>query len=229
MPENTDQIKSKYGHFSPSDTCCWSLESLECIFVLSECTQVISTSLPYLTSNLVKQKERRTRPEVLLTKGVLKICSKFTGEHPCRSAILIKLLCNFIESALRHGCSPVNLLHTSRTPFPSSNGVRTVPRLTFPRQTLSRRTLSLRTNPRRKFPRTDTSRTDTPPTDTSRTDTSSTDISPTRHFPDDDFPDGHFPDDHFPDGHFPDQTHPWRSLPRPDKFFLFLIRLQHIS
>ena len=145
-----------------------------------------------------------------LKKAVLHMCSKFRGEHPCRSAILIKLLCNFIESALRHGCSPVNLLHISRTPFPSSNGVRTVPRLTFPRRT---------------FPRTDTSRTDTPTTDTSPTDTSSTDISPTRHFPDDDFPDGRFPDGHFPDGHFPDQTHPWRTLPRPDKFFLFLIRL----
>ena len=24
---------------------------------------------------------------------------------------------NFIEIALRHGCSPVNLLHTFRTPF----------------------------------------------------------------------------------------------------------------
>ena len=35
----------------------------------------------------------------------------------CRSAILLKLLCNFIEIALRHGCSPVNLLHISRTPF----------------------------------------------------------------------------------------------------------------
>ena len=30
---------------------------------------------------------------------------------------LIKLLCNFIEIALGHGCSPVNLLHIFRTPF----------------------------------------------------------------------------------------------------------------
>ena len=36
---------------------------------------------------------RTSRPEVFLRKGVLKICSKFTGEHPCRSAISIKLLC----------------------------------------------------------------------------------------------------------------------------------------
>ena len=54
---------------------------------------------------------------MFLGKGVLKISSKFTGEHPCRSAISIKLLCNFIETTLRHGCSPVNLPHIFRTPF----------------------------------------------------------------------------------------------------------------
>ena len=56
-------------------------------------------------------------PEVFLGKGVLKICSKLTREHPCRSAISINLLCNFIEIALWHGCSRVNLLHISRPPF----------------------------------------------------------------------------------------------------------------
>ena len=59
-----------------------------------------------------------TPSEVFLGKIVLKICSKFKGEHPCRSAILIKLLCNFIEIALQHGFSPVNLLHIFKTPFP---------------------------------------------------------------------------------------------------------------
>ena len=49
---------------------------------------------------------------VFLRKGVLKICSKFTGEQPRRSMISIKLL--------RHGCSPVNLLHIFRTPFPKN-------------------------------------------------------------------------------------------------------------
>ena len=48
---------------------------------------------------------------------VLKICSKFTGEHPCQSAISIKLQNIFNEIALRHGCSLVNLVHTFRTPF----------------------------------------------------------------------------------------------------------------
>ena len=39
-------------------------------------------------------------------------------EHPCRDVISIKLQSNFIEVALRHGCSTVNLLHVSRTAFP---------------------------------------------------------------------------------------------------------------
>ena len=60
--------------------------------------------------------------EVFLVKDVLKICSKFTGEHPCRSVILIKLQSNFFEITLRHGYSPVNLLQISihlflRTPL----------------------------------------------------------------------------------------------------------------
>ena len=58
--------------------------------------------------------------EFVPKKGVLKMCSKFTEEHPCRSLISIKLLCNFIEITLRHGCSPVNLLHFSRTLCPKN-------------------------------------------------------------------------------------------------------------
>ena len=60
---------------------------------------------------------RSSHPMVFLGKDVLKICSKFTGENTWRSAISIRLLRNFIEIALRHGCSPVNLLHIFRTPF----------------------------------------------------------------------------------------------------------------
>ena len=51
---------------------------------------------------------------MFLRKGVLKICSKFTGEHPCRSAISI------IEIPLRHGRSPVNLLHIFKTSLPKN-------------------------------------------------------------------------------------------------------------
>ena len=52
---------------------------------------------------------RSSPPEVFLRKGVLKICK----EPLCRGMISINLLCNFIEIALWHGCSPVNLLHIS--------------------------------------------------------------------------------------------------------------------
>ena len=37
--------------------------------------------------------DRSSRPEVFLEKDALKICSRFTGEHPCRSVISVKLLC----------------------------------------------------------------------------------------------------------------------------------------
>ena len=57
---------------------------------------------------------------MFLGKGVLKISSKFTEKHPCWSAISIKLLCDFIKVTLRHGYSPVNLLHIFRTVFPTS-------------------------------------------------------------------------------------------------------------
>ena len=62
-------------------------------------------------------------PEVFLGKDVLKIHSKFTGEYPCRGVISINLLCNFIQITLRHGCSPVNLLHIFKTPFPKNTFV----------------------------------------------------------------------------------------------------------
>ena len=63
---------------------------------------------------------RSNRPEVFLGKGVLKICRKFTGEHPCWSAISIKLQSSFIKITLWHGYSPVNLLYIFGTPFPKN-------------------------------------------------------------------------------------------------------------
>ena len=56
-------------------------------------------------------------PKAFLQKLVLKICSKFTGEHPCRSAISIKLQNSFIEIGIWHVCCPVNWLHIFRTSF----------------------------------------------------------------------------------------------------------------
>ena len=42
----------------------------------------------------------------------------YVAKHPYQSVVSIELLCNFIEIALWQGCSPVNLLHIFRTPFP---------------------------------------------------------------------------------------------------------------
>ena len=58
--------------------------------------------------------------EVFCWKAVLEICSKFTGEQSCQSAISIKLLWNFIEIVPQLGWSPVALLHIFRTTFPKN-------------------------------------------------------------------------------------------------------------
>ena len=54
-------------------------------------------SIIFIKHSLTVTKFRSSLPEVFLGKGVLKICSKLTGEHPCRSVISIKLLC-FVHS-----------------------------------------------------------------------------------------------------------------------------------
>ena len=58
---------------------------------------------------------RSSPPKVFLGQGVLKIYNKFTRELPCQSVISIKC-----EITLRHLCSPINLLHNFRTPFPKN-------------------------------------------------------------------------------------------------------------
>ena len=64
---------------------------------------------------LAAERCRSSHLEVFQGKVALKICSKFTGEHPCRSAISITLQSNFTKITFWHGCSPVNLLHIFRT------------------------------------------------------------------------------------------------------------------
>ena len=66
-------------------------------------------------------KARNSHSGVFLGKRVLKICSKFTGEHSCRKVISIW---NFTEFTLRQRCFLVNLLHIFRTPFPKHTSGR---------------------------------------------------------------------------------------------------------
>ena len=84
---------------SPVDTkrklnvlCTFNLCPVSTGSVLKNYIQRYENSFFLLISN-----SRSSHPEVFLIKDVLKKCSKFTGEH---------------------GCSPVNLLHIFKTPFP---------------------------------------------------------------------------------------------------------------
>ena len=64
--------------------------------------------------------DRSSPPEVFQEKDVLKICGKLTRENSCWGVISIKLLCNFIEITLWHGCPSVNLLSIFSVLFFSS-------------------------------------------------------------------------------------------------------------
>ena len=74
------------------------------------------TAIPALHSKRV----RSSPSGVFIGKAVLKLYNRFKGESTYRSAISIRLLSNFIETALRHGSSPVNLLRIFRTLFPKN-------------------------------------------------------------------------------------------------------------
>ena len=45
---------------------------------------------PFTKQKVIRSPPPPPLPELSLTKAVLKICSKFKGEHPCRSVILLK-------------------------------------------------------------------------------------------------------------------------------------------
>ena len=60
----------------------------------------------------------RSNPlEMFLGKDVLKICSKFTREYSCGSVISMMLLYKFIDIALWHERSHVNLQYNLRIPL----------------------------------------------------------------------------------------------------------------
>ena len=75
----------------------WHLKILITITCLKATKHVIKISLLWSKSYFLPlfkinfSIHRSSPPEVFLGKGVLKICCKFTGEQPCRSAISINL------------------------------------------------------------------------------------------------------------------------------------------
>ena len=67
----------------------------------------------YLFSDKLHMPFRSNHPKVFLGESVLKICSKFAGEHPYGSVISIKLLATLPQSHFAMGV----LLHIFRTLF----------------------------------------------------------------------------------------------------------------
>ena len=111
-------MNSVLKNISFTDCCVISMPKRRNInFFITHVTKVISFDYSNFLRDTFSILFRSSRPEVFLRNGLLKIRSKFIEEHPCQSAISIKLLCNFIEIALWHGCSSVNLLHIFRTSF----------------------------------------------------------------------------------------------------------------
>ena len=93
---------------------------IDTLHVYRDCNSLLllwKNLLPVSEESSVRGSVLSSSPYVFLWKGVLKICSKFTKEHPCQSAISIKLQSNFIKITLCYGCSHVNL-QIFRTPFP---------------------------------------------------------------------------------------------------------------
>ena len=75
-------------------------------FKLDKCPAIVNLWLTACITIMVFVKYRSSPPEVFLQKGVLEICSKFTGEHSCRSVVLRTLrtpteycFCKYIQTS----------------------------------------------------------------------------------------------------------------------------------
>ena len=84
-----------YGFFKWAMSIWWAIEYFLLVYKLFEFVVELIPAMRNKAKII-----RSSRPEVFLGKGILKICSKFTGEQPCRSVISIKLQSNFTEITL---------------------------------------------------------------------------------------------------------------------------------
>ena len=121
---NASICQNIVGHNNPGHI--WKFYLTEIIKKLASCVFLVWNQNPYELveyffsnekSHIIIKMVRSSLLEVFLGKDVLKICSKFTREHLCRSVISIKLQSNFIEIALQHGCFPLSFLHIFRSAF----------------------------------------------------------------------------------------------------------------
>ena len=106
----------------PCEFCEISKNNFFTVHVWATASKHLKAGSRGLFSQVLSKMFRSSPTDVFLGKAVLKICSKFTVEHACRSVISMKLLFNFVKITLTHVCSPVNLLHIFRTPFYKNTG-----------------------------------------------------------------------------------------------------------
>ena len=104
--------QSKFGNYKTEDSTCFNDLMLYYVDV-SRTGLLWKLNETYLRTSCF----RSSPAEVFIGKGVLKICSKFTGKHPCWNVVSVKSLCSFIEITRRHGRFPVNLLHILKNNF----------------------------------------------------------------------------------------------------------------
>ena len=78
---------------------------LRMAFIVSWSEHGTNSGLAIFQKFLRRLKFKSSRPGMFLGKCVLKICSKFTGEHLSQSTISVKLKRNFIEITLLYDCS----------------------------------------------------------------------------------------------------------------------------
>ena len=102
----------------------WQLSIFEAINAKSKAGSYFNGSKNQQSRNFSQENQKQPSRDVLRKIGVLKIRSKFRGEHPCQSVISIKLQSKFIEMLLQCGCCPVNVQHIFWTPFPKNNSRR---------------------------------------------------------------------------------------------------------
>ena len=70
----------------------WNVQTdIPCIYILLWFLRLWVFKLNFFLSNYLFRKIKSNTPEKVFRKGVLQISRNFMGEHPCRSAISIKL------------------------------------------------------------------------------------------------------------------------------------------
>ena len=79
--------------WTPLKGCFWMIQYLLDEFFISRDNPFRAHPINSFRHYRRKSQYRSSCPEVFLKKDALEICSKFAGEHPCRSAVSIKLLC----------------------------------------------------------------------------------------------------------------------------------------